>query len=507
MAETPVEEKEKVSRFRRQFQTLTDALFKRRHPPVETDFLRRAIAEFGVDEWTKGPIDARLLRGMSLEGRRFQSISHAASHLGIMPSTARRLAADGTLRMTAIKTGKSRRFIGETTTEPLLKKAGGRTLGIRAAAALIGIPVSVLRALRSSGYYEAVHLATPRAGFHERDLMAFNEKCLTVVEPGGVLDDPISLGQVLRTFRTWNGTGKCDLVIAVLEGKVKSVDDSGQWVGDIKLEKAEVGRFLADNRFTQEKGSRSVREAMKFLQCSAAAIPALVEQGRLAGVQCKSGLRITQKSLDAFNATFVRAAEVALSKNTSPKRVVGCCQNSGIGMVVARSVEGRALQHFIRREDVDKIQWVPTRKATTAVKPRAVPPDPLQLLQRYFDELRRGGGALPRRCRVPNKITIAKACGIDRSVFYSNADAISLLETFDVEDRERALIEKRDDAGSLRGYLAGLVQKGVPIPQSASGKLNKFAIAAACGFHRNVLYRDKAMMAILAEFTGGIAAT
>lgn len=59
----------------------------------------------------------------------------------------------------------------------------------------------------------------------------------------------------------------------------------------------------------------------------------------------------------------------------------------------------------------------------------AIPCTPIDALQSYLEGLQQRGEHLPLRSGQPNKVAIAKAGGFDRNLFYTNAEAASLLNT------------------------------------------------------------------------------
>jgi len=59
--------------------------------------------------------------------------------------------------------------------------------------------------------------------------------------------------------------------------------------------------------------------------------------------------------------------------------------------------------------------------------------DPVELLRRYLERLRESNSPLPRWGGGPNKLAIARACGIERNSFYDNPEMMRLLSTW-IED-------------------------------------------------------------------------
>jgi len=60
--------------------------------------------------------------------------------------------------------------------------------------------------------------------------------------------------------------------------------------------------------------------------------------------------------------------------------------------------------------------------------------DDLGDLQHYLEHLKKNKSMLPRHQNAqPNKVAIAKACGIDRSIFYTTPDAVAIIEKYAAE--------------------------------------------------------------------------
>lgn len=58
------------------------------------------------------------------------------------------------------------------------------------------------------------------------------------------------------------------------------------------------------------------------------------------------------------------------------------------------------------------------------------------------------------------------------------------------------------NVGRLRNYLDELRRSGQNLPVNSDGAPNRTAIAAACGFRRNVLHTNNAAIRLLNEFLG-----
>ena len=177
------------------------------------------------------------------------------------------------------------------------------------------------------------------------------------------------------------------------------------------------------------------------------------------------------------------------------RSVLGLCAAAGITMIAAERTGGGSKQLFIRREDEGAIEadiLARQEKAPQRSSRR-------ERLISYLDNLRNTGALLSRRGRLPNKVAIAKAAEMDRN-FLCEKECVTLLESFDIEDRSRASIEKHDDLAAIKRYLAEIKRQGILLPRLPGGQSNKRAIAEASGFRRNIFYSDPTVAATLEDF-------
>jgi hypothetical protein len=157
-----------------------------------------------------------------------------------------------------------------------------------------------------------------------------------------------------------------------------------------------------------------------------------------------------------------------------------------------------SLVWFVARESSDRLSTIcrenpanPESEVSEDAKSR------LQMLAEYFDTLRARDSPLPRRAGLAIRRAIALAAGVDRSVFYTDEEAMKLFDAYDQEDRRRHRIAKRDDIASLKKYVEKMRQRGKNLPRRGGGKLNKFAIATACGIDRNIFYKSEEALIVL----------
>lgn len=496
-------------KFREHFAKLYDALFKRGLPDRETEFLRRAFVEFGMDEWTDGVVDPRLARGIAVNGARFQSLGHVAKEMGVTLSTARKMARKGQLPLVVKQNGKRTQFIGVPDATLSVRRAPGASYGIREAAALLGVPVSVLNGLRQSGHFPVRYLGSQVKCFHERDLYAFNELCMAAAARSHTIemdDDQrgrgagvIELGRVLQTMKFGNTEGKISLVVALLEGRLTSRGSSGEWMGSILLDANELELFRREHRSAGEPNTKTFGEAAATIQCDPDAVNSLVKQQLLVVVAGYCGQRITNESIAAFCEKFIALGDIAKRHGTSSRRLAAICDEKEVELLVAMRACSGIAQNFITRESAAMVETHLLSQKTSenvANEPRV---SSLDLLQQYFRELRKRGDLLPRRNGKPNKSAIAQACGVGREIFQSNSEGAKLLDLFDEEEQARTGIPFRDPVKSLREYLDDLANSNKLLPR-INGQPNKHMIAEACNFNRNLFYRDADIAAALDNY-------
>lgn len=127
---------------------------------------------------------------------------------------------------------------------------------------------------------------------------------------------------------------------------------------------------------------------------------------------------------------------------------------------------------------------------------------PLALLAKKLGNSPRGLLRLCREAGLPTVRVARVGCPSPQPLLRRAAEG-ELVELWN-RSKARSTPEERVDVAtrseaSLRQYLEGLVASGKQLPR-IGGKPNRFAIARACGFYRNVLYLHPSVAQILEEF-------
>lgn len=121
-------------------------------------------------------------------------------------------------------------------------------------------------------------------------------------------------------------------------------------------------------------------------------------------------------------------------------------------------------------------------------------------MRAYLQGLRSTGSKLPRRAGGdPNKLAIARACGLSRHVLFSFPTVIEILTSYNDEEILHSS-PAPTPAAALRSYLKRLNDTGLALPRLRNGEPNKVAIARACGFSRDALYRNHEVKGLLSDF-------
>lgn len=351
--------KSKVSAIglRKRFEKFYNSMFKHKRRIEGMEFLREEFVRFGLEEWGESVVDTKLLRGQP-RYKRFISKSELANQLGVRPITLRRWAEQGFLPMNRISAGSKKRYIVDSLVITVQKGSDGKTLGIREAAAYVGLPVSVLYALRDSGHYKVRHLARFRKAFHEKDLREFTD---LVLSQGNVITEiplgSISLGEVmLLKFR--NNTGKGDFMREVLSHRIEVIGRTGASLAGLLFRRESVEQFLRDKRAESENSTWSLKEVAKYLHCDPITLPTLIQEGLIEMVEASTGNRVTEKSVKGFDAKFISLAKLAKSNGTSSRRLKTICTNQHIPLEVFNRGYGKVGQPFVEREYCDSLSHI-----------------------------------------------------------------------------------------------------------------------------------------------------
>ncbi len=425
--------------FRKHFEQFYSRFFRSRTCGSDFIWLRDEFVRFGIEEYGDSIIDYKLLRGEQV-ARRFVPKAELARSLGISPVTLGKWERNGLVDMKRVRTRGQTRYIADITkfTDVPLALSGGTTLKLREAAAYLAVPVSVLQRVKALGHIPGGLLAKAKNGFRLAGLTAFQQKLLALspllegdAEQSG---DLVNLARVLRESRFHSRDGKADFLLAYLAGAIKAVGRTGDTLKDIQFRRSDVIAFVGGSRAKAAGNSVSVREGAALLGCDVRGVPGLITLGYLLSVPGREGLRVLRESVDRFAEQYVAFSTLSKELETSSKRLHRLAKAGDIPVMLVDSTHSGPVP-FIERKHISELSRLslelPARKPNPDYKNRA-----LNAIRQYLDLLKLKGEPLPRCGSKPHRHDIAKACGLDRSVFYKN-DVVSKLVADYAEAEER----------------------------------------------------------------------
>ncbi|MBU3695428.1 TniQ family protein [Dechloromonas sp.] len=402
--------------------------------PCGKDFiwLRNEFVRYGLDSWSEAVVDQKMLRN-DQAGRRYVSKRELARLMNVSQATLASWVKQGRIDLKVIKANSQLRYVADTkdARNQVPEHQDGAILDARKAAAYLGIPVSVLTRLKASGAFSVTHQAQQKKAFHQADLEKFKLLlgAVPVADTQTASDDSlISLFQVLAEYRFHSSENKAEFVVAYLSGRVTAVQRHSGESKDIYFRKADVDTFVSNSRRQSAGGSYSFRDAAKRIGCDPIVMPKLIADGHLEAEVGREGSRISSERIEQFTSMYASICGLAREMNTSSNRLLRLCDMGAVPLMQVQRNSGQPTS-FVLRQDVETLKRLailhPARKPKALDENRTV-----ATVRMYLAELRSLGEPLPRRGDKPHRLAIAKACGIDRGVFYRNEDALELIASY-----------------------------------------------------------------------------
>ncbi len=295
------------------------------------------------------------------------------------------------------------------------------------------MPVSVLASLKATGQLDCQHHFQIKGGYHTADLDAFLNRLLELSPPiddAAYHDDTVSLRHALQSYRMHCDARKAELVVAYLEGDLRSVGRTGDTTDDILFRPDELANLVLESRTVAAEGAIALRDAAARIGCDPTAMPGLLAGGWLETVQARESTRVTHASVERFAKHYIALGWLARELTSSSRRLVLLCEKNSIP-VLSISRESGSVAPFIERQHADALRQLarenPTRDEIAAARAEAGHPA-VEALRSYLCDIQARGEQLPLRAGKPNKVAIARACGFARDVLYDNESAIELLD-------------------------------------------------------------------------------
>ncbi|MFM0721163.1 TniQ family protein [Paraburkholderia strydomiana] len=496
--------------FHKRFEQFSELLFGAPETRMKFNWLHSEFLQFGLAHEKRSYVDPRAIPDRSHERRRIplREFSRRTGH------DIRSLEAwhqRGSLDIISVGAGTNRRYIVDTESITLPPRSQrNEILGERQAAAWIGMPVSVLERLRHLGQFPMRHHLSFRYGYHRSDLTAFRERLIERSRPiahTALPDQVISLSQMLRTLRLHSVEHKAQLLIGYLNGELSSLGRTGDTLGEIFFDRERVTTLAEASRAVIAEGALTQRQAARAIGCDVQVISGLLHEKYLKNVMRGKSGRIDADSVEQFAQSYVPLARCAADWATSSPHLKQICRHARIKVLeIAHYENGKS--PFINRRDTQRLHeaFNDNSRARSAGTPKETKPNPVDQLRAYLQNLADNDQPLPWRAGLPNKIAVARACGFDRDVFYSNPEAIGLFRAFVRKERDRRIAAGDFADGPmarLRSYLERLKQNGESLP-TCCGRPNRSVIAGNAGVDRDLFYRSGEATRMLETFANPI---
>jgi hypothetical protein len=343
---------------RKQFESFFGSFFKSGLPANEVEFFKEEFVRFGSEHWKQGYVSKKLARGLG-KGENIVGVYGMAEALGVMPSTVRSMVKKGLISGNTVSAHGSTRHIFDLAPGLPFRMDAGASLTGRKAAALIGLPVSVLKVLRDKGLYEVQHIANPIAAYHENDVVVFRNKLLgnsptTLLVP---TEAHISLKQIML-MKTGSDEVKAAMIQEIISGQLIPVGEFGDGVEAMVFLRADVHRILQECK-QEHLGLMTIVTAAKLLHCDPLVVKGLYRDGLLAGDKKPSGTYINLSSLERFGAQYVSCASIASDRLTNSNKLLRLCEKANIHLHWFPRVIGDNPQPFFARQDLELLStWI-----------------------------------------------------------------------------------------------------------------------------------------------------
>lgn len=319
----------KVSGLRGQFNSFYESFFKNIDQDQELQFMRDAFVEFGQQHWQQASVHPKLSPGIAGHTMGMQQL---ATRLGVQPSTLRKMIEDKVINVEINELNATRKLVKLAEQQPF-EFALGRRFGLKETAQRLDIPVEVMRAYRSHGYYQARYFA-PMHMFHERDVEELQRRLMQGRQfkvPFLISRHHITLSQVMRLKIT--SEMKAMWLNAVSKRQIQAVGTVSALPSGLVFDSRNVKSYLENIRLSLQN-TLSLNDVQSELQIDCSTLFALVKQGLLEKSCLQGlGLRITEASLNHFNESMIACRQVASLKNITQKAVLKLCRQMRIPVI------------------------------------------------------------------------------------------------------------------------------------------------------------------------------
>jgi hypothetical protein len=314
-------------------------------------FLRDAFERYLHEHWA-GVVNKRhrAFKPETIARHPRVTLKQAAKKAGVAPSTVRHFIRAEVIagHLIELPSGRKLRSIDEQSLKQIAVLAKG-CFTLEDASKQLALPERRVRELISAGILKP--LVSRQLGNAAAWLIPKQQVQALVLAGKEAMHLPptINVRYILKYWHLRDGEF-INLVRALLGKQLKPVGKTDETVplGNIQLDEQQTWRWLAEIRYAGG-ASISVDEAAKKLSLKQQVVYDLVRLGLLATIQDHlPGRRVTQASLDEFQATYISLAEYAKSLSRAPRWVLQTLQ---VQPVSGPMIDG-SRQYFFRKSDL-----------------------------------------------------------------------------------------------------------------------------------------------------------
>lgn len=233
---------------RKGFKNFHNALFSYKFPKHEIQFLEDAYKRISLELIKMPRLDRRIKSRLSIKDDEinYVGVYKAAEMLGVMPSTMRRWAKSGKVRAEVISNSVTDDcYLIDTSSLAKKKKSDLGELDQRKAGAYLGLPVNIIKSLRSSGHIKSEYRTIYPNGWAVADLDDFISRVYNRSINNSLSDceDPMDLVYVFQKIKLKSADMKADILREILDGRLRLFARSKK-TSDMYLSKKELYTFL-----------------------------------------------------------------------------------------------------------------------------------------------------------------------------------------------------------------------------------------------------------------------
>ncbi|WP_207064007.1 hypothetical protein [Motiliproteus sp. SC1-56] len=317
------------------------SLSKGDFPQGSIDFLLKEICA-----WGGGRSPARLhpRQRQQLDAPpKYLGVTEAAKQIGVQVPTVKSLIRLGIVAGQQAPDGRT--WLIDASGGLPKKEAHCDSLSAREAAAWLGLPQSVLEALRRQRVYQTWLIPARSSSFSVRDLVSFRDRLKDRIRPIGEAPSGARSLKLVMRGKHGDPSVRAAVVGAVLSGELVAYGVPAAPVNQMVVASDAVTALIETHKCGRERLTE--HDAAKMIGCDVLVVKELVERGYL-GVPEQTGRRsITRQAVQRFRESYTPLAVLARHARTSSQKLKTYCEDYAIPLFVVPRRGRDSAQPFI----------------------------------------------------------------------------------------------------------------------------------------------------------------